>query len=388
MRLCFISAQYLPTVGGVERYTHSLAKKLSSLSHESIIITSSLEGLPVRETDGESTRVFRLPAYPLMGGRFPFIKPSAEFRALASEAFSLKPDVVIINNHFYSLSVWAARECAKRSVPAIMIGHGTQYLMTGAAPLAAAGKLYEHLCADVVKKRVSRCYGVSRACSKWLETFGIISSGEIYNAVDPDELEREAAGCGEDIRASLGLGEKTPMIAYSGRLIPEKGVLGLAEALKAIRAQIPNAAVVMAGGGALKDSLSALGQEGLYLLGEVSHAKSLALIKQADALCLPTRSEGFSGVVLEAAALGTPIITTPTGGSPELIPDSEHGLLIPDMRPETIARECVKALGDAQWRARAAQNAKSLLLSGFTWDKSAAALLEAARLAISEREGA
>ncbi len=388
MRLCFISAQYLPTVGGVERYTHSLAKKLTELSHESIVITSSLEGQPARETDGAGVEVFRLPSYPLMGGRFPFIRQNARFKALAGEVFALKPDVVVINNHFYSLSVWAARECAKRKIPAILICHGTQYLMTGSALLSAAGRLYEQLCARIIKKRVSRCYGVSRACSKWLETFAIASSGEIYNAVDPDELQAEAASCGEDMRASLGLSAETPLIAYSGRLIAEKGVLQLAEALGAIRGHIPDSAVVMAGDGALKDKLSALGQKGLFLLGEVSHARSLALIKQADALCLPTRSEGFSGVVLEAAALGTPIITTPTGGSPELIPDDRHGLLIPDMRPETIASACVKALGDAQWRERASKNTKTLLLGSFTWDKSASSLLEAARLAISESEGA
>lgn len=388
MRLCFISAQYLPTVGGVERYTHSLTQKLAELSHESIVITSALEGLPARETDGTGIEIFRLPSYPLMDGRFPFIKKNAEFKRLASEAFAPEPDVVVINNHFYSLSVWAARESAARGIPAIMIEHGTQYLMTGSPLLSAAGRLYEQMCARIIKKRVSRCYGVSRACSSWLDTFSISSSGEIYNAVDPDGLEAEAASCKEDIRASLGLSADTPLIAYSGRLIPEKGVLQLAEALGVIRERVPGAAAVMAGAGALKDRLSACGQKGLYLLGEVSHAKSLALIRQADVLCLPTRSEGFSGVVLEAAALGTPIITTPTGGSPELIPDAEHGLLIPDMKSETIASACIKALNDAQWRSRAAENAKTLLLGSFTWDKSASALLEAARLAISESEGA
>ena len=51
MTLCFFSAQYLPTVGGVERYTFNLAKRAVQAGHRVLVVTSALPGLPQEETD-------------------------------------------------------------------------------------------------------------------------------------------------------------------------------------------------------------------------------------------------------------------------------------------------------------------------------------------------
>ena len=48
---CFFSAQYLPTVGGVERYTLNLAKRMVQAGHKAIVVTSALHGLPAHEQD-------------------------------------------------------------------------------------------------------------------------------------------------------------------------------------------------------------------------------------------------------------------------------------------------------------------------------------------------
>ncbi|MDO4566685.1 MAG: glycosyltransferase family 4 protein, partial [Oscillospiraceae bacterium] len=154
MKICFFSAKYLPTVGGVERYTYNLAKRLVREGHEVFVVTSCLKGLPARERDGEGIEIFRLPVYHLMNDRFPFIKPCMEFKELARELWQENIDLCVINNHFYSSSVWAACACAKRGVPALLIGHATQYLMTGNPILSLAGRLYEHACAAIVKRKV------------------------------------------------------------------------------------------------------------------------------------------------------------------------------------------------------------------------------------------
>ncbi|MEG0751983.1 MAG: glycosyltransferase family 4 protein [Oscillospiraceae bacterium] len=377
MKICFFSAQYLPTVGGVERYTHNLASCLAREGHKVIIVTSSLQGLPDRETESSGTEIFRLPVWPFMGGRFPIIKKNAQFLRITEELWSAKPDAVVINTHFYTSSVYAAKMASSLAIPSLLINHGTQYLMTGV--LAPLGKIYERMCARFVKYRCNAFFGVSRACSAWLENFGIQSDGEIYNAVDPIETKRLAQGSSLDVRRSLGLEDSTPLIAYSGRMIPEKGVLQLAKAVEQIRVRVSGAVVVMAGEGESRAALEASQTDGLYLLGQLSYQDSLALILQSDTLCLPTRSEGFSGVVLEAAALGTAIITTATGGSTELIVDGRHGKLIPDMLPQTIACACADALLDPEWRIVAAANAKARLRQCFTWNKSAQSLIEAVR---------
>ena len=74
MKFCFFSTQYLPTVGGVERYTFNTARLLTERGHDVTVVTSSLKGLPQQETDSYGIKVVRVPSYPLMNGRFPFVK--------------------------------------------------------------------------------------------------------------------------------------------------------------------------------------------------------------------------------------------------------------------------------------------------------------------------
>ena len=69
MTLCFFSAQYLPTVGGVERYTFNLAKRVIAAGHKALVVTSALPGLPMDETDEYGIQIIRLPVWPLMNGR-------------------------------------------------------------------------------------------------------------------------------------------------------------------------------------------------------------------------------------------------------------------------------------------------------------------------------
>ena len=59
MTICFFSAQYLPTVGGVERYTFNLARRVGAAGHTALVVTSALPGLPEDETDEYGIRLLR-----------------------------------------------------------------------------------------------------------------------------------------------------------------------------------------------------------------------------------------------------------------------------------------------------------------------------------------
>ena len=189
--------------------------------------------------------------------------------------------------------------------------------------------------------------------------------------MDPAELQALAANAGVDWRARLGLPAGAPLIAYAGRILPEKGVEAMADALPAIRQAIPGAAMALVGDGPLRAELAARGTPGLHLPGPAPYPETLALLAQADVFCMPSRSEGFACTVLEAAALGCPILTTATGGSPELITGPDCGTLLADQRPETVAAASIDALADPTWRRAAAENARRNLEARFTWEAAA-----------------
>ncbi len=374
----FISAQYLPTMGGVERYTYNLARKVVSQGHRAIVATSSLEGLPLHETDSSGIEIFRLPSVPFMGGRLPLLRLNRKMRETAAELWNLPIDFCVINTYFYPLSMYAASQIRRRNIPAIIINHGSAWLMTGNKLLEFAGRIYEHTAARLCRHYCPHFYGVSAAAETWLRTFGISAEGTVTNAIEPGEIWGTCSA--HSWREHLALPENAKVIAFVGRMIPEKGVGQMIAAMEMIRKEHPETVLVMAGTGPLLDQYQQNPPSGVYLPGGQPYPDVLALLQQADLFCLPSRSEGFACTVLEAAALGCPIVTTATGGSPQLLTTAEHGILLEDMEPATIAKACIQALSDEPWRRHASRITKQKVLENYTWDAAVQQLYRAFRL--------
>ena len=360
MTICYFSAQYLPTVGGVERYTFNLAKRAVAAGHRALVVTSALPGLPAHEVDGHGIEVFRLPVWPVMKGRFPVCKP---FSPMMREVWAQRPDFCVIQTKMYVQSVWAAAAARRRGVPAIVIDHSTGYMPMGGGVLGLCGRLYEQLACAVIKAQRPAFYGVSAAVCRWLKQgFGIDAAGCLPNAVDPAALE--ALRPGKDWRAALGLAPGTPLVAYVGRLIPEKGSAALAEAVQTL----PGTALAIAGDGPLLAALQGMGAP-VYPLGNLPYEDTIALLWQADVYCLPTRyGEGFPTTLLEAAACRCPIVCTPTAGTEELLAGGDCGVLLEDVSPAAIAAGLRQVLEDKPRAAAMAQNAHRNLCAAFTWD--------------------
>lgn len=376
MTICYFSAQYLPTVGGVERYTFNLAKRTVVAGHRAVVVTSALPGLPEHEVDGDGIEIFRLPVWPVMGGRFPVLKPSPRFLALARRLWALPIDFCVVQTKMYTQSVWAARAARRRGIPSIVIDHSTGYMPMGGGLPGLCGRLYEHAACALIKGANPAFYGVSGAVCAWLErAFGIRPAGRLPNAVDPDALEALAAAQTKDWRASLGLPADAKLVAYVGRLIPEKGAAALAEAVRSL----PGVALVVAGDGPLRPQLAADGSGRVFCPGSLPYGETIALFRQADVYCLPTQyAEGFPTTLLEAAACRCPIVCTRTAGTDELLPGPGYGVLLDDASPAAIAAGLRRLLEDPQAARACARAAYQNLREHFTWDAVFAMILEIA----------
>ena len=113
MVICFFSTQYLPTPGGVERYTWNLARRCVAAGHRALVVTAALPGLPARQTDADGIEIFRLPSWPVMGGRFPVLKPFAPADALWAQ------DIDFASGLRTSASGAASRRWSSTTPPAI-----------------------------------------------------------------------------------------------------------------------------------------------------------------------------------------------------------------------------------------------------------------------------
>jgi glycosyltransferase involved in cell wall biosynthesis len=164
----------------------------------------------------------------------------------------------------------------------------------------------------------------------------------------------------ETVRQQLGVAPEALMIGTAGRLVPVKGVNLLIEAAKLLQPSIPHLTTLIAGDGPemarLRSRAGKLGiPESVIFTGHRDDVYDL--ISAMDVFVLPSLSEGIPMVLLEAMALGTPIVATRVGGVPEIVVNGATGLLVDPGDPSRLADACGKIIADAalahQFKSRA-----------------------------------
>jgi glycosyltransferase involved in cell wall biosynthesis len=168
---------------------------------------------------------------------------------------------------------------------------------------------------------------------------------EVPSLAPRDELRRE-------------LGMDGPTLAFAGRLMAAKA---LDIALQAVR-RLPGVSLVVVGDGPDRGQLerlsTELGLEGrVRFVGGRSREDVLRILFAADAAVLSSRWENFPHLVVEALAVGTPVIATAVGGVPEVVKDGENGLLVPAGDADALAAAISRLVGDGELRSRLAQAA-------------------------------
>ncbi|MGL6291517.1 MAG: glycosyltransferase [Silanimonas sp.] len=202
---------------------------------------------------------------------------------------------------------------------------------------------------------------VARRCRVPVQGIDIVPNGLELPPM-PAHAERLA------VRRDLGLGDAATLLLFVGRLVPEKNLPLLMDALSRLSAD-QRPMLWLAGEGPERRRIEAdivrLGlTDGVRLLGERSDTRRL--MQAADLLVLPSREEGLSNVLLEAMGSGLPVIATAVGGSPELIDDGVTGRLLPSDDAAGLASTIAALAADAGERRRLADAARAQAEARFT----------------------
>ena len=224
------SAQYSPHMDGIEAFTQSVSRALADLGNEVIVVTNDTEGLGAGITHEAGVEIMRLPCFPLISGRFPLAKHGSSYRALLKDLGGRHLDGVLVNARFYFHSLLGMKVARRHGLRPVVLDHGSAWLSFSNPVLDPIVRFYERSLTAIGKAKYDPAYyGISKKSSEWLKTFGIQSRGEITNSIDAAQFR--ALSSGRDFRAELGLGDAF-LVAFVGRLIPEKGVSALIGASK------------------------------------------------------------------------------------------------------------------------------------------------------------
>lgn len=244
----------------------------------------------------------------------------------------------------------------------------------------------------VLKKRFALAIGFRHMLAGGLLQFGSQDEAQaaydlgftrpgvvIPNGVSPDELD-DPPTLGTFRAAYPQLGDE-PFVLFLGRLHEQKGIDLLLPAFERVLAKQPSARLVIAGpdyglSAHLQKRIAAMNQKDrLLLIGPIYGAEKRAALRDAACFCLPSRHEGFSLAVLEALAMGTPVVISPECHFPE-VADAGAGL-ISALDPPTIADALLQLLQDGSLRSRASLAARELVASRYTWPDIARQTIEA-----------
>ena len=369
LRIAIFSAQYPPHMGGIENFTQNLARALGNRGHAVTVVTNDTNSIGAGWDREDNFDVLRLPCVPLVDGRLPLPKPSAVRRELLKELDAREFDGVLVNARFYPHSLLGMKIARARGLAPLVLDHGSAYLSFSNPLLDPCVRIYEHVMTALGKRYKPRYFGISHKSVEWLRTFGIKAEGVISNSIDAAEF-RECASR-RDFRAELELDKDDFLVAFVGRLIPEKGISAIIEASRTSELSNRHVVFALAGDGPLADEVKAAEGPNLCWMGRLGKDDVSALLQQSDALCLPSRSEGFSTTLLEAGACGCPAVVTDIGGARELIPDEHYGTIIKSMAASSIIAAIVHLADDPLLLMEQRRDYQSLVEKNYSWNSTA-----------------
>lgn len=369
------SAQYPPHMGGIENFTYNLAHALVSSGNTITVVTNDTDSLGSGVKDDEGVCVLRLPCLPFVDGRFPITKHGAEARKLWEWLMTQDVDGVLVNARFYLHSLAGMKFAYKKGLKPIVLDHGSAYLSFSNKLLDPFVRVYERMITALGKQYHPAYYGISQKSSDWLGEFGIKANGVIPNAIDA-RAYRAQSSC-RDFRSELGLNEKSIMIAFVGRFIPEKGIGTIIEASRSRKLINAGAVFILAGDGPMAEEVIKSQSQTLRWVGRLTAPDVSALFLQSDLLCLPSRSEGFSTTLLEAAACCCPAVVTDVGGARELIPDRQYGIILQSAEARDVEEAVFWLSKHADRLAEQKIACRSLVEANYSWSETVMRLEDA-----------
>lgn len=377
MKILHVVPSYLPAVryGGPIHSVHGLCKALAACGHDVEVFTTNVDGRGVSNVpldvpvDLDGVKVWYFPV--LMFRRL-YWSPAM---TAALRRHVGRFDVV----HTHSVFLWptwaAARIARRRHVPYVLAPRG----MLVEDLIRRKNRWIKLLWIALIERgnlaNAALIHFTSRVEAEEAASLGLPmrKSCIIPNGVDLPDIAGRFQG---DLSGRAAAGEK-PSLLFLGRINWKKGLDRLIKALP----EIPECRLVVAGNDEehYQAELEALAvrarvRERISFVGPVYGKDKLALFHQAILLVLPSYSENFGNVALEAMAAGCPVVVTPEVGAAEIVRENSAGAVL-DGEPAILGAGIRSLISDPAELQRMGRRGREAVLRRYSWDCVAAEML-------------
>jgi glycogen(starch) synthase len=389
MKILMLSWEYPPqSVGGLARHVKDLSAALGDLGHEVHILTRGAEDAPFYE-ECKNIHIHRVYQLPLNNLDFMHWVNQLNF-ALIEKGIQVisETDVDIIHGHDW-LVAYASR-VLKHSfrIPLVSTIHATE-----AGRNQGLHSPMQNFIHSIEWFLTYESWKVL-VCSKHME-------GEVKGlfGLPDDKVIRIPNGVyvkkfrDKDIKTTNKtkqlLNDNDRVIFFVGRLVREKGVHVLIDAIPLLTGEFPNIKLVIAGTGPMENQLhyqvNRLGLNShVIFTGYIDDEFLKELYKRAQIAVFPSLYEPFGIVALEAMASATPVIVSDTGGLGEIIKHGDNGLKFFPGNPHSLADQIKVILREPDFASKLAQRASKHVISEYDWSSIAQKTLDVYQLIQSE----
>ncbi len=361
MTVLVVTNDFPPRQGGIETFVRALCDELP----DPVVYTS--------RSPGDTTYDRTLP-FPVIRDRTSMLLPTPRVTRRAVQLMHEYDADRILFGAAAPLGLMgpALRQAGARKIVAVSHGHETWWASLPATRQAL--------------RRIGDAADVVTTVSAWCEqriVRALSPKATIERLTPGVDTERFFPGCGGDeVRERLDL--RGPVVACVSRLIARKGQDTLIRAWPRVLAAVPDAVLLLVGGGPDRDRLEALAKplgDAVRFTGAVPWQDIPPYVDAADVFAMPTRTRRFGlepealGIVtLEAAATGKPVVVGDSGGTADTVRHGETGYLVDPYNPVATAVRLVELLTDPGRAQAFGRAGREWVEADWTWARSGAKL--------------
>lgn len=364
-RTLVVTNDFPPRPGGIQTFVHELVRR--EPANDVVVYTSQFEGWEAFDAAAGFTVVradtsMLLPTRGARSQAVTLLKDHDCDRVLFGAAAPL------------GLLAPALREAGARRIVAMTHGHEAAW-----ATMPAARQLMRRIGDGVDVVTYLGAYTHERIGAA-LSPTARAHMQRLAPGVDTSVFRPDIDGSG--VRERYGLGGR-PVIVCVSRLMPRKGQDALIRALSAVRVAVPDAALLLVGGGPIENRLRGLAEslglgEQVVITGSVPWPELPLYYRAGDVFAMPCRTrrrgmdvEGLGIVYLEASASGLPVVAGDSGGAPDAVREGETGFVVDGRDQRALADRLIRLLQNPDLRATMGASGRRWVEADWRWDAAA-----------------
>ncbi len=371
LKLCLVNAFFHPYTGGVEKHMYELSRRLAK-KMDVHVITSLLDGTS-EEEELEGVHVHRIPATFI---KAPLIYPPPLTLAPKARKAIREFDKKFDYNAFHLHGRWFpdfgySEKYAHANGKKFFMTLHNQRPLGISLPVSVIGTVFDHAYGARLLGKADTIISVSHAAKKDISHYHEINEEKIrviHNGVDTNFFKPVSS----DLRQDLADGYDNVML-FLGRLIKQKGVEYLIQAMPKILEENPSTVLLITGKGKSKPGLMKLVKKkrlknNVKFTGFIPEEQLPALYSASDVYVLPSLWEVLPISLLEALACGVPLVSSNAGGNAEIVEHGRNGFVFKMRDVSKLAEYTSSLLSDPSLRKRMGKESRRIAEKKFDWD--------------------